>query len=383
MGYVGLANALLLAKKHDVVGIDINEHRIKKLQSLISPLQDDDIIEELKITSAIFSTGDVSDLAKMDYAIISLPTNFVAETNSFDCDQIKELIFSLFKKNSDITFIIKSTVYVGFCESLCAIEPNLKVCFVPEFLREGSALQDALNPERVIIGGSVEKECLDVKDMFEVCYLAKPSASLSMSNSEAEACKLFANTYLAMRVGFFNEIDSFCMTNDLDSAKVISGISSDHRIGSHYNNPSFGYGGYCLPKDTLQARSNFVGIPESLISAIVSTNSCRKTFLIDFLCKLNLDTYGVFRLAMKKSSDNFREAAVLDIIAGLVSAGRKVVVYEPDATACADPRLHEVILENNLEKFKKSVEIIIANRMDGEIMDCSAKVFTRDIFNNN
>ena len=373
LGYVGLSFALLLAKQNEVFALDINEDKIGMLKNGISPLKTEEFnnaLNENTFNKIHFSTKMDDIIDDIDYVLIATPTDYDETKDCFNVSSVSSVIEQV-KKYKSAKIIIKSTVPVGFTSSF-----NMdNLYFSPEFLREDKAIFDILNPSRIITGG---KEDNDIKDLFLSLSNDKDVEVLFTTSSEAEAIKLFSNAYLAMRVAFFNEIDTFSLEKGLDTNKVIKGISLDNRIGNYYNNPSFGYGGYCLPKDTKQLRSNFKDIPSSMIGAIIDANEVRKDYIVNLVSKRdNVKTIGIYRLSMKKGSDNFRNSSINDIIDKLVLEKYNIVIYEPLLKEKQYKGL-DVILD--FEEFKKSSDIILANRYDIELDKVREKVISRDLF---
>lgn len=374
MGYVGLANALLLSTKNDVVGTEINMVKLSKLQAGESPLNDVEIGEYLKTTTAVFSDQLVLD---SELFIIATPTDYDENTNSFNTQSIETVIEQIpsgAAKNS--TILIKSTIPVGYVNELRRRYENDNIIFSPEFLREGHALYDNLYPTRIVIGEKSQR-AKRIAKLFADCALNDPPI-IYTNPTEAEAIKLFANTYLALRVAYFNELDTYCRAKELVTKDVIDGICLDPRIGSHYNNPSFGYGGYCLPKDTKQLLNNYQGVPQDIISAVVAANKTRKRFIVDSVLAKEPTMVGIYRLTMKSGSDNFRQSAVLDIAKSIKASNVEVVIYEPTVNEYQDYKIN-----NNLQSFINECDIILANRLDDKVKDCKNKVYTCDLFGEN
>jgi UDPglucose 6-dehydrogenase len=376
-----LSNAILLSQFNEVIGVDISQGRVDSLNAKKLDIIDDQMAKFLAEKELNLSaTTDLSKaLYKADYVIVSTPTNFDENTNCFDTSSVESVIEIIVKYNKNACVVIKSTVPIGFSDAMCEKFQTNAVIFSPEFLREGSALYDNLNPSRIIVGENSERGKI-FASLLKNAATKKEIDILLTGDREAEAIKLFANTYLAMRVAFFNELDNFAMSYNIDASEIIQGISLDARIGSHYNNPSFGYGGYCLPKDTKQLVSNYSGIPQELISAIVKSNEKRKEFLCKEILKNKPNTVGIYRLIMKSSTDNFREAAVQDIIGYLKNLGIEIIIYEP---ILEDQNYNQCKVINNFEKFSIKSDIILANRNDPQLNKVSDKVFTRDIFGSN
>ncbi|MQW92632.1 nucleotide sugar dehydrogenase [Acinetobacter wanghuae] len=379
-GYVGLSNAMLFSQQHQVVALDIDENRIKLLREKKSPIQDQ-LIEEYLLKEINFkATLDKSEAYKdADYIIIATPTNYDEKTNYFDTSSIEQVLNDLNVLGTSAVIIIKSTIPVGFTKKVQMLFPNLKIVFSPEFLREGKALFDNLYPSRIVVGDKSEVG-QKIAELFKSASL-KPEVDIAlMDSTEAEAVKLFSNTYLAMRVAYFNELDSYCALRGLNSKDIIQAVGLDPRIGTHYNNPSFGYGGYCLPKDTKQLLANYQDVPQSLISAIIQSNTTRKDFIAEQILKLKPQVVGIYRLVMKQGSDNFRESAIQGIMKRIKAKGIDVIVYEPNLT---EERFFNSEVVNNFSDFKQRADVIIANRTVPELSDVTDKVYTRDIFGDN
>lgn len=381
LGYVGVANALLLAQNNEVIGVDISNERVNKL-NLREPIIIDEDIQDFMSKHELNLCG-TTDLKKAvvgaDYVIIATPTNYDELTNHFDTSSVEKVIQTVTEHEKGACIVIKSTIPVGFVEAVKDQYNTDSIIFSPEFLREGRALFDNLYPSRIVVGEKSERAEIFARLLLEGAIKQDVEVLLT-GGREAEAIKLFANAYLAMRVAFFNELDSYAMLRDLDTSEVINGISLDTRIGKHYNNPSFGYGGYCLPKDTKQLLANFESVPQNIIRAIVDANSTRKDFIASEIIKRKPQIVGIYRLIMKTGSDNFRESSVQGVIKRLLSEGLKVIIYEPilDQIQYSDC---EVV--NDLSKFKKYSDTIVVNRMVAELDDVKKKVFTRDIFHSN
>ena len=377
-GYVGMSVAVILAKNNDVTALDIDSFRVEQINKGLSTVVDNEIEKTLKDTklSLVATTDKHEAYTDSDFIVIATPTDYDTETNYFDTSSVETVIAEALEYNSKALIIIKSTVPVGFTSQMKKKFSTERIVFSPEFLREGRALYDNLYPSRVIIGG----ECPDGKVFAKLlcdAALKTDIEILYMRATEAEAVKLFSNTYLAMRVSFFNELDSYALAHNLDTKSIIEGVSLDNRIGQHYNNPSFGYGGYCLPKDTKQLLANYEHVPQNLIQAIVTSNTTRKDFIADRVLAQSPKTVGIYRLAMKKGSDNFRSSAVQGIMKRIKAKGIEVIIYDPLLEAHKFFNSEVVV---DLVDFKSRSEIIIANRQFDELSDVSDKIFTRDIF---
>ena len=380
-GYVGISLAVLLSQKNDVIVHDIDREKISILNQGKSTIIDKEIDLFQEGNNLGFkATSNLSDACNdADFIIIATPTNFNKDTNKFDTSSVDSVVKIAINANPSCLIVIKSTLPVGHTRSLQALYNTKRIIFSPEFLREGKAIYDNLYPSRIIVGGFCE-----ASNVFANLLLGgarkKDIQSLFVSSTEAESIKLFANTYLAMRVSFFNELDSFALSNKLDSKNLIQGVSLDPRIGDGYNNPSFGYGGYCLPKDTKQLLANFENIPQTLIEAIISSNNTRKEFIVNEILKLNPKVVGIYKLAMKKGSDNFRSSAIKGVMRRLLDKGISLILYEPSLN---DSSFLGSTIYNNLDLFKERADLIIANRDDNNINDVRDKVFTRDLFKEN
>lgn len=375
-GYVGLANALVLCKNNNVVILDVDANKIKQINRKQSPIKDKMIEEYLANDNKIYATLDKKNAYEnCDYIIIATPTNYNENTQYFDTKSIESVMLDIVKFNKDAIVIIKSTIPIGYTKYLKMTFAVKDIIFCPEFLREGNALHDNLYPSRIIIGSKGEN-AHNVAKIFSSSVLKENTPVLFMDSSEAESVKLFSNTYLAMRVGFFNELDTFAKSNKLNTEDIISGVCADPRIGNYYNNPSFGYGGYCLPKDSKQLLSNFKDIPNALIQAIVQTNDLRKKFIIQEILSKEVDTVGFYRLIMKHESDNFRNSVMLDLI-NEIQKYKQVVIYEP---LIDSKQFNGCEIENDFEKFTNRIEIIVANRLDKQLATYRDKVYTSDIY---
>jgi UDPglucose 6-dehydrogenase len=378
LGYVGLSNAVLLAQHNEVIGVDISQERVDALNARKSPIIDTQLSEylsekDLNLSASIDLKASVVDA---DYVVVSTPTNYDEKTNFFDTSSVEAVIAQVAESAPCVCIVVKSTIPVGFIDYVRERIGTDAVIFSPEFLREGKALYDNLHPSRIIVGEKSKRAEIFASLLVQGA-LKKDVDLLFTGTGEAEAIKLFSNTYLAMRVAFFNELDSYALAGDMNSREIIDGVGLDSRIGNHYNNPSFGYGGYCLPKDTKQLLANYDAVPQNIIRAIVDANSTRKDFLADEIIKKQPKTVGIYRLAMKAGSDNFRQSSIQGIMKRIKAKGIEVVIYEPELN---EVDFFNSRVEADFSVFENSVDIILANRMEDDLQDVQNKVFTRDLF---
>lgn len=380
-GYVGLSNAVLFAQQHHVTSLDINAKRVEQINQRISPIADEYIEKILPQANLNLQATLDKELAykNADYIIIATPTNYDTETNSFDTSSIESVIADILLINSTAPIIIKSTIPVGYTAQVKAKFNSEQILFSPEFLREGKALYDNLYPSRIIVGEKSER-AEAIAQLYLAATVEKNAETLCMHSTEAEAVKLFSNTYLAMRVAYFNELDTYCAKHGLDSFDIVRGVGLDPRIGQHYNNPSFGYGGYCLPKDTKQLLANYKDVPQNLIQAIIQSNKTRKQFIVKEILKKRPNVVGIYRLTMKAGSDNFRDSAIQDIMRELREYNIDVVIYEPTLSG---ETFEGYALRNRLNEFLETADVILANRMHTDLEAVKANVYTRDLFGEN
>ncbi|MDA0871685.1 MAG: nucleotide sugar dehydrogenase [Firmicutes bacterium] len=377
-GYVGLSLAALLCQKHHVVVLDISKEKVDAINQKQSPIKDEQISQVLKQNhiSLVATQNKESAYLHAEVVFVCVPTNYDPEKNYFDTKYVDEVIQDGMQLNPNAIYVIKSTIPVGYTEMIQHMYHSDTIFFSPEFLREDHALYDNLYPSRIIIG-SDQKEGHLVGELLKESALKLDVVVLHTSSTNAEAIKLFSNTYLAMRISYFNELDTFAEIRGLDTKDIIKGVSLDPRIGAFYNNPSFGYGGYCLPKDTKQLLSNYEWVPQNLIEAIVISNETRKDHIVDMIMKKEVDMIGIYRLTMKKDSDNMRDSSIFGVIQRLKDKGKKVMIYEP---LIKETLLDGTPVFHNLEEFKRLAGLVVCNRMEPELIDIKHKVYTRDIF---
>ncbi len=384
LGYVGLSLTLLLSQKNEVIAYDIDDEKINKINRKISPILDKSILEFFKNDKYSFeaTSNQKEAFDNSDYYIIATPTDYDQDTNAFNTETVESSIKNIISKTkNDPKIIIKSTIPLGYTDFLRKKYAYPKIYFSPEFLREGSSITDNQYPSRIVIGGK-KSESEEFMQALKAITL-KPNDNVKimyMNSREAEAVKLFANTYLAMRIAFFNEMDSYCEYNNLSTKKVIDAVCSDERIGNYYNNPSFGYGGYCLPKDTQQLLKNYDKVPNNIIKAIVDANSTRKDFVAKSIISKNPGTVGVYRIVMKEGSDNFRQSAIQGVMKRIKSKGIEIIIYEP---MLEEKYFYRSEVVNNINEFKKRSDLIIANRLSNQLNDVIDKTYTRDLFREN
>ena len=381
LGYVGLSNSLLLGINHNVIGLDIDNKKVDQLKNHISPLKDHEIESYLKKknTNIQFELFDEKFLVDSDFIIIATPTNYDEQVNFFDVSSVEKVVKQSLDFNKKALLVIKSTIPVGLTKELDKKFKTDRIIFSPEFLREGKALYDNLYPSRIIVSNENSRSEV-FGEILKDCSLKKDTTLLYISSTEAEAVKLFSNTFLAMRVAYFNELDSYAISHNLNAKQIIDGVCLDSRIGNGYNNPSFGYGGYCLPKDTKQLLANYKDVPQNIIDAIINANSTRKEFLSNEILKLDPQVVGIYRLIMKEGSDNIRESSLQGIMKRLKAKGIQVIVYEP---IISDNEFFKSEVTRDLNYFKVKSDVILTNRFHPDLDDVKSKVYTRDIYGDN